>query len=118
MNWVDIAMALALAGVGGALGAASAVLLAGIGDRATVILDATSDRPGTEWSVAVVALSRTPTDDAYFATELDRATAVAGQVVTLTIELRAVPPGNTAPIGLVSTLREQVRLWPLTVNVR
>lgn len=29
MNWVDIAAALALAGVGGALGAASAVLLAG-----------------------------------------------------------------------------------------
>ena len=29
MNWVDIATALALAGVGGVLGAASAVLLAG-----------------------------------------------------------------------------------------
>ena len=29
MNWLDIAAALAMAGVGGALGAASAVLLAG-----------------------------------------------------------------------------------------
>ena len=95
-----------------------ALLFAGIGDRATLTLDATSDRPGTKWKVAVVYLSRVPPDQRHFAMELDRATVVAGQVVTLTIELREVPPGNTATIGLVSTLGEQVRLWPLTLNVR
>ncbi|MEO7795178.1 MAG: hypothetical protein ABIV06_10430 [Thermoanaerobaculia bacterium] len=94
------------------------VLLREVGDRATVVLDAASVGLDAAWTVSAIDLSRGPTGERYFEARLDRATVAAGDTVQLTLELLRKPPEKTGTVGLVSTFRGQVRLWPLTVNTR
>lgn len=95
-----------------------ALLLAAVGDRATVVLDAASVGLTGEWGVSAIDLSGEATGEKYFDARLDRSSVAQGQTVTLTVELRRNPPGKTGAVGLVSTYGDQVRLWPLTVNTR
>lgn len=94
------------------------ILLEQVGDRATVVLDAASVGLSGAWSVSVADLSRGTADERYFEVRLDRATVAAGETVQLTIELLRKPEAKTGTVGLVSRFADQVRLWPLTVNVR
>ncbi len=94
------------------------VLLGEVGDRATVVLEAASVGLDAAWAVSAIDLSRGPEGERYFELRLDRPTVAAGETAQLTLELLRKPPQKTGTVGLVSTFRGQVRLWPLTVNTR
>ena len=89
-----------------------------MGVEANVILDAAAFGMTGEWTVSAVDLSGEAAGDRFFDVHLDRSTVAPGQTVHLTVALRKTPPGKTGTVGLVSTYGDQVRLWPLTVNVR
>ncbi len=94
------------------------LLLAEVGPQAIVILDAAAFGMTGEWTISAVDLSGEAIGDRFFDVQLDRSTIAPGQTVHLTVALRKTPPGKSGTVGLVSTYGDQVRLWPLTVNVR
>ncbi len=89
-----------------------------VGDRATVVLDATADRPGVEWQLSVVDLSGEQEGVRYVEAALEKSTVTAGESVTLTLELRRRHPQETVVVAILSTLGDQTRMWPLAVNTR
>lgn len=97
---------------------APAVRIAGVGETATIDLDASTAGNATAWTISAFDLGGYFDDDRYVDLALDRRTVTAGQRVSLTITARKRSPTQREIVALVSTLGGHSYMWPLLVVMR
>ncbi len=95
-----------------------AVRLAKEGDRATLVVEAASDRPIAPWTASVVDVTGEREGERVVDLAIDRPTVAAGETATVTITLRRVHPKHVSLVGVVSTSGGESHLWPVPIVMR
>jgi len=88
------------------------------GDSASLSLDATSDRPISQWAVSAMDLSGYQDHEQYLEVTLDKSTVAPGDSVGLTVTFKKRHPLRRALVAVVSTVGVHSRMWPLYVTMR
>jgi hypothetical protein len=88
------------------------------GERRTVALDASSDRPTGTWRVRARAVTSGDEGGPCVRASLDRSRVASGDTVVLTLGGLRAPADEVCLVGLESMRAGITRLWPLAVVMR
>lgn len=94
------------------------VRLPTVGERATITLEAVSDRPVPGWAVSAFDLSGYHDGSSYVDVSVDKTQVHAGETATLTIVVRKLHPAQVATVAVVSTIGVLSFMWPVAISMR
>jgi hypothetical protein len=92
------------------------IKLTTVGQSKTIVLDAFSDGPLSDWTVSAVDFAKFQGGPGYLTFAFDKTTAHNGSHINLTVTLKAKPQAGYAQYAIVSkSSGKQTRDWPAVV---